>query len=120
MPTDAVDHTDARKGTAGDDRAGSKEDADVPLQVQFDDVLSDWHAPDLSRCLQVVVQSPDAEAKYSNEESLELTQETAETAYARLGLRDAGGIWACASADQLLAWLNVAFHDEKNMWNVLY
>ena len=42
-PTDADDQADALKGTARGDRSGSKEDAGVPLQVQFDGVLADWH-----------------------------------------------------------------------------
>ena len=42
-PTDADDQADALKGTARGDRAGSKEDAGVPLQVQFGGVLADWH-----------------------------------------------------------------------------
>jgi hypothetical protein len=40
-PIDTDDQVDALKGTAGGDCAGSKEDAGVPLQVQFDDVLTD-------------------------------------------------------------------------------
>ena len=49
------------------------------------------------------------------EERLELTQETAATAFNMLRLRDAGGIWACMSSDELLAWLKAEFHDEKDI-----
>ena len=54
----------------------------------------------------VVRPHDDAEPKRNNEEeSLELTQNTAQTAFVRLGLKDAGGIWPCESAAELLVWL---------------
>ena len=50
-----------------------------------------------------------------NTASLELTPETAARAYLRLGLRDAGGVWACATSEQLRAWLEVMCEDARGV-----
>ena len=63
----------------------------------------------------MVAQPPTAAPKRDEGERLELTQGTAEMAFLRLGLRDAGGIWACKSADELLTWLKEEYHNEKEI-----